>query len=297
MLDDKGDITDLNSTIQNFKGVDAVFHLASLIDLRSWAHHYAKLFNVNVVGTANVVEACVANNVKALVYTGSFAARFDAPELRAEGRVENNKSGKNNIFDMNPDGGCSWYAKTKCLAEREGTSILVLFASLLRCSSVNPVCVFGHGDRFQMDRHYEYALKNEATKGVVDYKEAEKGFLSWSYNVNVARLHVLAMKALLDPSKRDSVGGETFYAVDFNMDYYEFSERICDAFQKASKGGYTRKDPVFSIIPRWIVKILGTAATAVDWYYRGTCWGDIYQLSTEGKKKRNKEKEKKIKYF
>jgi len=75
-----GDITQediLNSAV---KGVDAVVHLAAL-----WLLHcqdYPRsAFEVNIRGTFNVLEACVKNNIKRLVYSSSASVYGDALEI------------------------------------------------------------------------------------------------------------------------------------------------------------------------------------------------------------------------
>jgi UDP-glucose 4-epimerase len=66
----------LNSAMQ---GVDYVFHLAALWLLQ--CHEYPRsAFDVNIAGTFNVLEACVKNNVKKLVYSSSASVYGDALE-------------------------------------------------------------------------------------------------------------------------------------------------------------------------------------------------------------------------
>jgi UDP-glucose 4-epimerase len=62
------------------KGVDCVFHLAAL-----WLLHCndfpRSAFEVNIRGTFNVLEACVANRVSRLVYSSSASVYGDAVEI------------------------------------------------------------------------------------------------------------------------------------------------------------------------------------------------------------------------
>ena len=70
--------TDLLDTAM--KGVDCVFHLAAL-----WLLHCndfpRSAFEVNIRGTFNVLEACVANRVGRLVYSSSASVYGDAVEI------------------------------------------------------------------------------------------------------------------------------------------------------------------------------------------------------------------------
>ncbi len=66
----------LNAAMQ---GVDCVFHLAALWLLH--CHEYPRsAFDVNIRGTFNVLEACVANRVPRLVYSSSASVYGDAVE-------------------------------------------------------------------------------------------------------------------------------------------------------------------------------------------------------------------------
>jgi len=70
--------TDLLDTAM--KGVDCVFHLAAL-----WLLHCndfpRSAFEVNIRGTFNVLEACVANQVGRLIYSSSASVYGDAVEI------------------------------------------------------------------------------------------------------------------------------------------------------------------------------------------------------------------------
>ncbi len=72
-----GDIRDIDVLNDAMQGVDGVIHLAAM-----WLLHckdYPRTaFNVNIEGTFNVLEACVKNNVKRLVYSSSASVYGDA---------------------------------------------------------------------------------------------------------------------------------------------------------------------------------------------------------------------------
>lgn len=72
-----GDILQADILDSAMKGVNGVFHLAALWLLQ--CHEYPRTaFNVNVGGTFNVMEACVANNVERLVYSSSASVYGDS---------------------------------------------------------------------------------------------------------------------------------------------------------------------------------------------------------------------------
>ena len=74
-----GDILHADILATALKGMDCVFHLAAL-----WLLHCYEFprsaFEVNIRGTFNVLEACVANKVGRLVYSSSASVYGDAVE-------------------------------------------------------------------------------------------------------------------------------------------------------------------------------------------------------------------------
>jgi len=74
-----GDILQTDILNAALEGVDGVIHLAALWLLQ--CHEYPRAaFDVNIRGTFNVLEACVANNIKRLVYSSSASVYGDAVE-------------------------------------------------------------------------------------------------------------------------------------------------------------------------------------------------------------------------
>ncbi|MCW0192046.1 MAG: NAD-dependent epimerase/dehydratase family protein [Rhodococcus sp.] len=74
-----GDITQSDILDAAVKGADGVFHFAALWLLQ--CHEFPRAaFDVNVRGTFNVLEACVANDIKRLVYSSSASVYGDAVE-------------------------------------------------------------------------------------------------------------------------------------------------------------------------------------------------------------------------
>src|SRR4051794_26046095 len=72
-----GDICQTDILDTALKGADGVFHFAALWLLQ--CHEYPRsAFDVNVRGTYNVIEACIANDVKRLVYSSSASVYGDA---------------------------------------------------------------------------------------------------------------------------------------------------------------------------------------------------------------------------
>ncbi len=87
-----GDITQTDILNDAMKGVDYVFHLAALWLLQ--CHEYPRAaFDVNIAGTFNVVEACIRQKVKKLVFSSSASVYGDAlEEPMTESHPYNNKT-------------------------------------------------------------------------------------------------------------------------------------------------------------------------------------------------------------
>lgn len=75
-----GDIRDIDLLNDAMMAVDYVFHLSAM-----WLLHCKDFprtaFEVNIAGTFNVLEACVKNKVKKLIYSSSASVYGDAVEL------------------------------------------------------------------------------------------------------------------------------------------------------------------------------------------------------------------------
>lgn len=87
-----GDVCQTDILNGALKGADGVFHFAALWLLQ--CHEYPRsAFDVNVRGTFNVLEACVANGVERLVYSSSASVYGDAvEEPMTEDHPFNNKN-------------------------------------------------------------------------------------------------------------------------------------------------------------------------------------------------------------
>ncbi len=85
-----GDILQTDILDAAMKNVDGVIHLAALWLLQ--CHEYPKAaFDVNIRGTFNVLEACVANKIKRIVYSSSASVYGDAvTDMMTEDHPYNN---------------------------------------------------------------------------------------------------------------------------------------------------------------------------------------------------------------
>ena len=101
-----GDVCDLDSLCRAFTGAEVVYHLAARVSISM--DDWPLLEAVNVVGTKNVVEACIVCGVRRLVYFSSVEAlKQELPDIPI------NESRPWVDHDSTP------YARSKALASRE----------------------------------------------------------------------------------------------------------------------------------------------------------------------------------
>ena len=126
-----GDVRDPASLEQAFAGAEVVYHAAGYISLVSG--EWSRLHAVNVVGTRNVVEACLRCGVRRLVHFSSIHAMDLNPE-RAQ------------IDESTPlvaEGGVPPYSLSKAEGERE---VQEGIANGLDAVILNPTAILGPHD-------------------------------------------------------------------------------------------------------------------------------------------------------
>lgn len=127
-----GDIADGSSVDKAVTGQDIVFHLAGFISYRK--RDRDKQYQVNVIGTRNVMAAALKHDVKRVIHTSSIAA-MGVPE--PDGSI-----GDESIV-YNLDGVGLNYCDTKHQAELE---VFKYTAQGLNAVLLCPGIIFGEGD-------------------------------------------------------------------------------------------------------------------------------------------------------
>lgn len=127
----QADILDPTALCDAFIDADVVFHCAAIVSFK--AKDNEALYEVNVDGTRNVVNACLKVGVKHLVYSSSVAALG-----RKKGKYEVNEDAEWIDSPLN-----STYAISKHLAELE---VWRGMEEGLNVSIVNPGIILGLGD-------------------------------------------------------------------------------------------------------------------------------------------------------
>lgn len=66
-----GSILDINNVNQAVRGCDAVIHLAAKLGVKRTETHRLETLHLNIQGTVNILEACVKNNIKKVIFSSS----------------------------------------------------------------------------------------------------------------------------------------------------------------------------------------------------------------------------------
>lgn len=124
-----GDIGDTDFLKNSLAGYDTVFHLASKTGISGDKEEY---YRTNVVGTQNVLDACRANNIHALIYASTPAVVYQKDDLC--GVNERTPYARNFLCD---------YAQSKAIAEK---MVLEANSGALKTIALRPHLVWGPGD-------------------------------------------------------------------------------------------------------------------------------------------------------
>ena len=197
-----GDITDVPSLELAFENIEYVYHCAALISFDPKDEDLIR--KTNIEGTANIVNFCIAKNIKKMCFVSSIAALGDLKEY--EKTISEDT-------EWNPEKHHSDYAISKYGAEmevwrgqQEGLVVVI----------VNPGVIIGPG--FQ-----------EQSSGLF-FRKIQEGFPFYTYGVtgfvavkDVVRISFELMKS--------NIHNDRFTLIAENMVYREFLNTIADALK------------------------------------------------------------------
>lgn len=195
------DMTDVPSLVEAFKNVNYVYHCAAFVSFEPDKYH--QLRKINIEGTANVVNLCVAHQVKKLCYISSIAAigHHQNPQQLITEDTYWNKEDDNSV-----------YAITKYGAEievwrgtQEGVDAVIL----------NPGIIIGPGF---WNSGGSSSLIKKIHKGMPYYTHGVTGYVDVNDVVNAMILLVQS------PIKNDR-----FIVVSENLSFKEFQEKTTSA--------------------------------------------------------------------
>ncbi|HXW17996.1 MAG TPA: hopanoid-associated sugar epimerase [Candidatus Acidoferrales bacterium] len=197
----EGDLRDAASLDRAVAGIDWVFHVAA--DYRLWTRRPQEIYENNVVGTHNLLEAARRAKVSRFIYTGTVATvavdRLDLP----------NESTESSLHEM-----IGHYKRSKWLAER---LVMAAVSSGLPAVVAMPTTPVGPGDwkptptgkiivdflTGKMPGYVDTGLNFVAVEDVADghLLAAEKGKIGERYLLGAENL---TLKQVLDMIARTS---------------------------------------------------------------------------------------------
>jgi len=198
----QGDILDPIGLTAALEGVDYVYHCAAIVSFSPRAA--ATMLHANIDGTANVVNACLVQKVKKLIFVSSVAAL---------GRIRENEA-INETMHWTPATSNSVYGQSKYLAELE---VWRAMEEGLSMAIVNPVIILGAGNW----NNGSSAIFKSAYNEFPWYTDGMSGF------VDVLDV-VDAMQILME----SSVNGQRFVLSAANLTYRTLFNMIAKAFNK-----------------------------------------------------------------
>ncbi len=188
----RGDIRTPGALVAACKGVDCVFHTAAVAGIGG---PWQKFHDVNVLGTQNVVEACRAQEVPRLVFTGSPSAVF-----AGEDQCGVDESAPYGTLWMKSHGG--HYSRSKALAEQQ-----VLEANepgRLSTCALRPHLIWGPRDQHLIPR-----LIARARSGRLRRVGDGTNLVDIIYVENAAAAHLQAADALAE--ENSLVAGKAYF--------------------------------------------------------------------------------------
>jgi len=235
----KGDIKDVEALKKACKGIDLVIHSAAIID---WGIYSDKeILSVNLTGTENVINACLDNNVRHLVFTSSLDAIYDGKPLV-------------NVDESHPypEKHRTSYCRSKYLAEH---AVVKAHSERLKTVVLRPSDIFGEADPYHID-----SLVNMAKSGFYVRIGNGEAKTQHVYVGNIAYAHLLAGKGLMNSNEK--IGGEIYFITDSEgANFFKFFDRVVEGI------GYKIKPKNFWI-PRPIAYVIASLTEFSAWLIR-----------------------------
>lgn len=190
------DITNIPQLDLAFKNISYVYHCAAMVSFDPKDYH--QLRNINIEGTANVVNFCISNKIQKLCYVSSIATL---------GKTENQTPITENT-EWNKEVSHNVYAITKYGAEmevwratQEGLDVVI----------VNPGVIIGPG---YWNSSSGYLFK-KIHKGLSYYTTGKTGY------IDVNDLCKVMLNLMLSASKN-----EAYIVVNEHLSFKDFSKKI-----------------------------------------------------------------------
>lgn len=193
-----GNITDIDVVSAACKGVDAVLHLASVIDSTMFPNKNL-LEEVNVKGAETVLAACKQCNVPTLIYCSSIAAMQGFTEVKAG--TETSISVPDTL--MFEEYGSTKYTAQTMVLNANGTKLND--GKAMKTLAILPLTMYG-----ELDNNLTHLLKSFRGKDMPKLGPM-KAYVHFAYVGNVAIMFVKALQSL---ENNPELGGQYFFGAD-----------------------------------------------------------------------------------
>lgn len=200
----KGDIQNANEIEKACNDIDMVIHSAAIIDWGTKSKE--EVLNINVGGTKNIINACLKNNIRYLVYTSSLDAVFTGKPLV-------------NIDEKQgyPDKHHTIYCESKKLGE---LAVLGANNEHLKACVLRPSDIYGEADPYHID-----SLIGMAKTGFYVRLGNGKTKCQHVYVGNMAYAHVLAAAEMWKGNNK--LHGEVFFITDGKgSNFFKFFDQV-----------------------------------------------------------------------
>ncbi len=198
----EGDVLDPFSLQQAMQGIDYVYHCAALVSFNP--RQLDEMLAVNIEGTSNVVNACLANGIKKLCHVSSIASLGQAEKGEM---IDENAKWKTSRIN-------SGYAISKYGGERE---VWRGIEEGLNAVIVNPSVIIGAGCHPRATNQLFHSVKNF----IPFYSLGVNGYVDVR---DVAGAMVLLMES--------DISGERFVLNAENLSLKEFFIKVADILGK-----------------------------------------------------------------
>ena len=221
----QADILDIPALEMAFSDVSLVYHCAALVSFDPKDED--KLYQNNIVGTANVVNISLSKNVKKLAYVSSIAALGNGTEHNL---IVNEETERNNEAVR------SDYSISKFGAEME---VWRGFQEGLDVVIVNPGVIFGNG-----------FPKEGSSLFIQNIKDGQLFYTLGKLGIVAVEDVVKAMMTLM----KSTISGERFILVAEDVTYKELFDSIAEILKQVQNDKRIKK-PKYEV-KKWQVQIV-----------------------------------------
>jgi 2-alkyl-3-oxoalkanoate reductase len=219
-----GNLNDKAAVSSAVKGCDVVFHVAAKVGLHG---AYQDFYDTNVIGTKNIVESCLSQGIKKLIFTSSPSVIFDGEDHNG---IDESTPYPSQYF--------SHYQTTKAEAEQY---VLNANSDQLAVISLRPHLIWGPGDP-----HFLPRLADSAKAGKLKIIGKGDNLVDTVYIDNAVKAHLIAMEKL---SIGSPLSGKVYFIT--NQEPWPIKKLINQILAVANQ------PPINSHIPVTIAYLIG----------------------------------------